>query len=140
MSQTTLSGLLQIKALSVKQPYATWIAEGKKTIEIRTWRTKFRGRFLIVSSRATDLLFEEIGPDNLGEGYRDDWPLGMALAEASLVDCRSMTEDDEKAACCEFYDGAFAWILADVKRIEPFPVKGQLSFFTVQLPKPMEAT
>ena len=40
-----------MRALSVKQPWASLIASGQKTIETRTWRTDYRGDLLIVSSR-----------------------------------------------------------------------------------------
>jgi len=36
-----------MKCLSVSQPYADLIVKGKKTIELRTWNTKFRGEFLV---------------------------------------------------------------------------------------------
>jgi len=36
-----------MKALTVKQPYASLIVEGIKDIENRTWPTKYRGRVLI---------------------------------------------------------------------------------------------
>lgn len=39
-----------MKALSVKQPWAALIASGQKTIETRTWPTKYRGALLICSS------------------------------------------------------------------------------------------
>lgn len=34
---------MQFKALSVKQPYASMIAQGSKTIETRNWPTEYRG-------------------------------------------------------------------------------------------------
>ena len=36
-----------MKCLSVSQPFADLIVLGKKTIELRTWNTNFRGEFLI---------------------------------------------------------------------------------------------
>ena len=42
------------KCLSLKQPYAELIVSGKKTIELRTWNTKFRGEFLIHASKKVD--------------------------------------------------------------------------------------
>jgi hypothetical protein len=44
-----------------------------------------------------------------------------------------MTKDDEKAACCELYPRAVAWVLSDTKAITPFPVKGQLGIFEIKL-------
>ena len=40
-----------MKCLSIKQPYAELFISGKKTIEIRTWNTKFRGRFMVHASK-----------------------------------------------------------------------------------------
>ena len=39
------------KCLSLKQPYADLVVSGKKTIELRTWNTKFRGEFLVHASK-----------------------------------------------------------------------------------------
>ena len=103
-----------MKALSVKEPWAGLIRSGKKTIETRTWRTKYRGRILICASKNPKSEFS-----------------GKAVAVATLFDCRFMDEDDEKKACCEIYPKACAWILRDIKAIDPFPVKGQLNLFEV---------
>ena len=39
-----------MKALSIQNPYAHIILCGEKTIENRTWKTKYRGDLLICSS------------------------------------------------------------------------------------------
>ena len=129
-----------MKALCLKQPYATWVAEEGKTIETRSWKSNYRGEFLVVASRSQDLLtdFDLNGVSLLFRGAsgvlyveRNDYPQGVALATTNLVDCRPMTKADEEQAMCGLYPGAWAWLLKDVKRIEPFSVKGQLSFFEV---------
>ena len=114
-----------MKALCLKQPYASWVADGSKIIETRTWKTSYRGKFLVVASRSIDLLQElELPIEN--------FPLGRALCIAKLAHCRPMTEQDEREACCERYEGAWAWILSAVWKIKSFPVKGQLRFFEVE--------
>ncbi len=40
-----------MKCLSVCQPFAELIVQGKKTIELRKWNTKFRGEFLIHAAK-----------------------------------------------------------------------------------------
>lgn len=40
-----------MKALSIKQPWASLIASGIKDIENRTWKTKYRGRIYIHASQ-----------------------------------------------------------------------------------------
>lgn len=62
-------------------------------------------------------------------------PVGCALAIVRLVNCRPMTTDDEAAACCSLYPGAYAWELESVRTIEPFPVKGRLGLYEVALPE-----
>lgn len=108
----------RVKAVSVKQPWANLIASGQKTIETRTWSTKYRGDLLIVSSKSPRIA-----------------PAGFGLAIVSLVDCRPMVKRDEAAACCELYPNAKAWVLKDIRRIDPFPVSGQLGLYEVELPK-----
>src|ERR1700730_5019753 len=104
-----------MKAISLKQPWANLVAEGRKTIETRTWSTKYRGKILIVSSKSP------ASPP----------PSGMALAIAEVIDCRPMTEADEEAACCRVYPRAQAWILRDIRKIEPFEVRGTLGIYEV---------
>lgn len=41
-----------MKALSIRQPWATLILRGGKDIENRVWRTKQRGTVLIHASKA----------------------------------------------------------------------------------------
>lgn len=106
-----------MKALSIKQPWANLIAEGQKTIETRTWSTPYRGDLLIVSSKSPKIE-----------------PAGFALAIARLIQCRPMIHFDQVEACCDWYPGAFAWVLADIRKIELFPVRGQLGLFEIDMP------
>ena len=93
------------------------IASGRKTIETRKWPTRYRGPILIVSSKSPKIE-----------------PAGYALAIAEIIDCRPMTKEDEPAAGCEIYSGAFSWVLQNIKKIKPFPVKGRLGIYDVELP------
>ncbi|MCB1034212.1 MAG: ASCH domain-containing protein [Acidobacteria bacterium] len=105
-----------MKALSVKQPSANMISSGEKTIETRTWRTPYRGQVLIVSSKRPRIE-----------------PAGCAVAVATLTDCRPMTREDERAACCRVYPKAKAWVLEGIRRVEPIPVRGALGLFDCPL-------
>lgn len=44
-----------------------------------------------------------------------------------------MTKADEKAACCEVYSGAWSWVLENIRLVKPFPVKGRLGLYEVDL-------
>jgi activating signal cointegrator 1 len=106
----------QMKTLSVKQPWANMIASGQKTIETRTWRTTYRGHILIVSSRRPRIE-----------------PAGFAVAVAILADCRPMIRADESKACCKIYDRAMAWMLEEVRPLQPIAVKGALGIYDCPL-------
>lgn len=43
-----------MKALSILQPWAWLIVEGYKDVENRTWKTGFRGKFLIHAPQVVD--------------------------------------------------------------------------------------
>ena len=103
-----------MKALSLRQPWANLIADGRKTIETRTWRTRYRGPLAIHAS---------------ARPYAD-LPTGGIVAVAWLYGCRPMEETDEEAACIALYDGAYAWLLSDVQAIELIPCKGMLGLWT----------
>jgi hypothetical protein len=101
-----------MKALSIKNPWADLIASGKKTIETRRWRTKYRGKVLLCVSK------KPVTENS-----------GLAIAIADIIDCKPMKKSDKKAACIEKYDGAFSWFLDNVVKIKPIPVKGMLGLF-----------
>ncbi len=103
-----------MKALSMKSPFGQLVRDGKKTIETRKWTTSHRGLILFVCS------LNPKSPES-----------GMALCVGELVKIRDMHKDDECHACCEIYPRAKAWILKNVRPVEPFFVKGQLGLFDV---------
>ena len=97
-----------MKALSIKQHWASLIAHGIKDIENRTWRTNFRGRIYIHASAkwdnrsktndASDLLTWEqnraiphqLHADFIDQGVivKDDCiPLSAIIGEVEIVDC-----------------------------------------------------
>ncbi len=104
-----------MKGLTIRQPWASLIAMGQKTIEVRSWPTKYRGPLLITASR---------NPSGLG-------PTGCTICLVDLVDCRPMDVDDLPASCLDyFYGGDFAWLLANPKPVANHPVTGRLSLWT----------
>lgn len=89
-----------MKTLTIRQPWASLIAAGVKTIETRSWSTRYRGPLAIHAGRATpDGLWEtgdwaiawEGNPRN-AFAYRHilsnrlDLPLGAVVATCTLAD------------------------------------------------------
>lgn len=129
-------GLETMIALSIKQPWASLIARGRKTIETRTWSTTYRGQLLICSGASPDVAALRRFGVTPAE-WEDKCPPGVALAIVTLLDVTPMRPEDEAAACCSRYPGAFAWRFGPIvsKLAHPFPVRGQLGLFKVDLPK-----
>jgi hypothetical protein len=122
-----------MKALSVKQPWAALIGSGQKTIETRTWATRYRGPILICASKTCDMdAFMALECDLADAGQ---FLTGVTICTADLVDCRPMTADDAAAACCEVYPGAFAWVLSNIKPVAPVAIQGQLGIFEAAMPQ-----
>jgi len=107
-----------MKALSVKQPWATMIAEGEKTIETRTWDTDYRGDLIICSSKQPKVT-----------GHL----AGFALCVVELYDVRPLKPADEDRARCRYFPGGYAWCLRNLRDIIPkVPVRGQLGIFELE--------
>lgn len=123
-----------MKALCLSQPYADWVVAGIKTLETRKWMTKHRGPLLIV---ATQMKSKTWAPALELEYAK--LPVGKAIGVVEVVNCRVMEPGDENAARCLIYPRARAWELKNARRLEaPFPVKGQLGIFEVQVPESVD--
>ena len=128
------------------QPFPTLIAAGFKTIETRKWPTDHRGDLLICAGKKPHPLYRsydhrtsvlELNNDSAVNGYlipENFKPLyaeGEMVCVVNLFDVRPMTIEDEDAACCDFYHGAYSWVFDNVRLVEIKPIKGQLGLFNV---------
>ncbi len=116
-----------MKALSLKQPWAELILQGKKKIELRKWNTNFRGEFLIHASKIPDKKgMKEFGFDKL--------PCGFIVGKAKLVDVKKYKDNkgllrDKNLHLADSNWGSYGFILKNVKRTKPIPAKGKLNFW-----------
>ena len=80
-----------MKVITIKQPFATLIAEGLKEYEFRTWKTKYRGEILIHAGKGIDKeamkRYEHL---NL------EYPTGKIIAKARITDCIYVDENLKK--------------------------------------------
>ena len=132
-----------MKALSLWQPWASFVAEGHKTIETRSWSTRYRGELLICAAKKTGsklrgervFLEEALGVKLVDKKI----PLGQAVAIVDLVDCRSITYtlidsiSPKEYVLGNYEIGRYAWILENIRKIEPFPVIGRQGLFNVNI-------
>jgi hypothetical protein len=117
-----------VRALSVRQPWASLIAEGRKTIELRSWYVHHRGRLAIAAARA----YEREGVRLHGKGRG---PRRHLVALVDLVDIRPATQADAEAAMVETVgEGLFAWIFRDATPlVAPIPMPGRQGLFSVDV-------
>ena len=124
-----------MKTLTIKQPWATLIAKGYKEYEFRTWKTKYRGEFLIHAGKGADK--EAIKRfKHLDLTY----PRGCIIAKAKLTDCiqvddpfRDKVAKKSQIVYKNIIDDktwqGYAFKLENVCEIEPVKTNGKLSFW-----------
>lgn len=119
---------MRMRAIVIQQPWASLIASGKKTLEVRSWRTNHRGPLLIVAGRKIDETLRA-----LPHGDASSLPRGVALCIVNLSIIRPGNESDTEFTGGVDPTGFLVWHLDDVQPIEPFPVRGQQMLFDVDL-------
>ena len=116
-----------MKALSVKQPWATLLVEGQKTIEVRSWKTEYRGHLLICASKTPANTFWHDKTDNVHRLMH----AGCIIGIVDLLDVRPMLESDDEASVGNYTKGAYAWVVRPVSFCKPVPIIGRLNLFDV---------
>ena len=127
-----------LPCLSVRQPWAWLIVNGIKSIENRTWRTKFRGRILIHAGGAMTVTewrsaaafaVEQCGVplecfDEGGAAHFSRLERGGIVGSAEIVDCVDGHDSP-------WFVGPFGFVLRE-QRPRPFtPFRGALTIFQV---------
>lgn len=138
-----------MRALTIHQPWATLIAQGRKTLECRGHRTAYRGPLAIHAGLTVRTEAAEAVAlcEQQGELPRWQYPRGALIAVAQLVDCRPWRTGSLAELCADLdaqegrlFDlpgtlaeglallarkGAWLWVLADVRPIAPIACRGQ---------------
>jgi|TARA_B100000959_G_scaffold268515_1_gene313315 predicted transcriptional regulator len=120
-----------MKCLSVCQPFAELIIQGKKTIELRKWNTKFRGEFLVHAPQKIRL------DDCKRLKIKPELTVGAIIGKVELIDVKeyenaSQIKIDSKRhlASNSESDNKYGFILQNPKQLRiPIPCNGQLNFF-----------
>ena len=120
-----------MKCLSVCQPFAELIVQGKKTIELRKWNTKFRGEFLVHAPQKIRL------EDCKRLKIKPEMTVGAIIGKVELIDVKEYENavqikiDSKKhLALNGESDNKYGFILQNPKQLRiPIPCTGQLNFF-----------
>ena len=120
-----------MKALSLKQPFAELILQGRKSIELRKWNTRFRGEFLIHASKTVDRKsMERFGFSEL--------PTGCIVGKVTLTDVKRYLNEgehrkDRNLHLASIFWGKYGFVLKSPERIPPIKVNGKLGFWDCEL-------
>ena len=124
-----------MKAITIKQPFASLIAAGLKEYEFRTWKTKYRGEILIHAGKGVDKkAMKKFKHLNL------EYPSGCIIAKVTLSDCIKVGDELRKELSernAEIYSSiikhteweGYGFKLENIVKTEPIPAKGKLSIW-----------
>ena len=108
-----------MKVITLKQPWATLVAEGIKTWEFRSWRYSYRGEILIHAGAGVDKdAMKKV--ESLGL----EFPQKKIIAKVTIEDCLELNNDLNKMICESnpmVYGNknrtGFVWKLKDAKKL-----------------------
>lgn len=125
-----------MKVLTLKQPWATLVAEGIKKYEFRSWKTKYRGKILIHAGAGID-------KEAMRQYENMDlkFPSRKIVAIAEIIDCLELNEQLNKNIIAENNIAygtkvrtGYAWKLENIKKINyNHEVNGQLGLWNMDL-------
>jgi len=127
-------------AISVKQPWAALIVAGLKTIEVRSWPTRRRGRVLIHAGKIADERPEAWNRLTTPQLRQAAEFRGGIVGMATLAACKGYASARAFAADAEQHlndPGWFApprlygFVFRDIEPLEFHPCTGQTLFFRV---------
>lgn len=125
-----------MKVLTLKQPWATLVAEGIKKYEFRSWKINYRGKVLIHAGVGIDKeVMKKFKNINL------EFPSRRILAEVEIEDCLELDDDLNKKIINENniaygskYRTGYAWKLKNIKKINvDKEINGKLGLWNIDL-------
>lgn len=125
-----------MKVLTLKQPWATLVAEGIKKYEFRSWKTNYRGKVLIHAGAGVEK--KELAK------FKDlnlEYPSKKIIAEVEIEDCLELDDNLNKKIINENniaygskYRTGYAWKLKNVKKINvDKEINGKLGLWNIDL-------
>ena len=120
----------ELRALSIRQPWAWLIVNGLKDVENRPRRTHFRGPLLIHASLSLDSYTEENIAwlkTRYGVEIPSELDTGGIVGIVDVVDC----VESHKSKW--FNKGSFGWVVTNPRRLRFRPCKGALGLFRPSL-------
>ncbi len=137
-----------MKALSLRQPWASLVAHNWKHWETRSWNTSYRGILLIHAAKSTELVstyfrFPAFARCLMASGYAtwEDLPFGALLGITQLKETKRVEEfrhllGDDERAFGNYNDHRFGFHLGLFEPfVKPILFRGKLGIFDCELPE-----
>ena len=129
-----VADLVALPVLSVRQPWASYLAGGLKSIELRTWSTDYRGWLWIHAAKQLDLDAMEIY-----DLQPSHFPTGGLLGIGDLAACTPIESPSQWAALRNehrspgiFSRGLIGWRFRDTIALrEKIDSRGELRLFSL---------
>ena len=128
-----------MKVLSLKEPFATLIKNGIKTIETRSWKTNYRGKLYIHASSTKMPKEYKNNKELMALVNEEDLSYGTIICSCELVDCIEMTNEfvnniknnrKNEYITGKYSQGRYAWILKNIEVLDnPIEAKGHLGIW-----------
>ncbi len=132
-----------MKVLSLKEPYASLIKKGIKTIETRSWKTNYRGRLYIHSSLTRMSKDIKNNQELMNLVDVNDLGFGHIICSCELVDCVLMTDeyirdikenDYNNYITGDYQVGRYGWVLKNIEVLDtPIEAKGKLGIWNMEI-------
>jgi len=109
-----------MRALSLRQPWAELVLQGRKTIEVRSKSTRVRGRVYIYAGLKRLEPFDEEELEKTHDLDLDTLPRGAIIGSVEIVGSRELELNDSEAAAFEITDtfDLYAWLLEKPERFD----------------------
>ena len=126
-----------MRVITLKQPWATLVAEGLKKYEFRSWKINYRGEILIHAGKGID-------SDAIKkfEHLKLDYPRSKILAKVSIVDCIKLSEEINKKIINEneyiygdkYNRTGYAWKLDNLEKLNiDSNISGKQGIWNIEL-------
>jgi hypothetical protein len=119
----------KVPALSVRQPWAELIVSGRKSVEVRSWITEYRGKLWVHAGKKSDPLLEKAF--DLHDLFRGGFIGSVILSATVPLDSeRWELWRQRHLDSADYLRGQFGWILESPIRFrEPISAPGSLGLF-----------
>jgi hypothetical protein len=101
-----------MKVLAVRQPWASLVATGDKSVLVLPYRTDHRGPLVVAAALEWDPIGRLRVMSNVQGSEADElFPMGVAQCLVELVEVRLARADDDARAWEPVVPGHFAWVV-----------------------------